>query len=1000
VDTSVAHTGLEYTTVTPAGAKAGAESSRPARTPATAFPTAGIDSKARSQIETSPAPEWHLQQVHGLERLRQLTATLVPAIAATVNPADIERALNPTSYEAREFTTGLCRERGFHGRAFPARNLVPYLAKYQELKQCLRQHAKSTLETSAADSMDGDCLNQGLERLKQLAVGGYRFDGGAENSAPSNAALFAQYVYALDLLHTQWKQLKDSPPLGHFLRLGLETVWGALYPKGGADFICSGRREEEHRAALQRSFSRIHSTLTTDALWLDYTAHSKDFELVRKALRGLHFEYQLSDAPALVEMAKAPGATLRKLELIKQTGFDFRLNPRGIEADPFVSLIEKQDPCYLLTRVLSIYGEIPGDLAVSVQRFYHRATPKPLVAEADMKSALEGVVPSLSDIARGSDRFYPVSRHLLFYIAHHPEDWQAALATALKRSASPLYEMIQPGGVLGEFNVAMSAVLAALSSSRSTIRDTADALRAALVPGLGEQERRAALTKFFLGRQLADCGSEYPLAVIGQKPVSALWAEHHRSKGQAPGMQSELEQLLVDPKTLPRQGETIAFGVLAASTKQRIFEELVQEVASRSSNIDLKAEADQRNRARLAVSQSLVLEDGDYLHGTSLAALAPILAGGNLCREALTLELGTAGTDGFPFHADFSRVSTQGLGSSSGRFKAYIEGTRAGGYLAEPESILLVYGRAREWQKGVEYDGHDSAHALMLAGMPSCETVAILTAASGQVLEQVKREVARNGFFIPIYTLEGSSVFSVEQYQALCQSLAGQVQISVSKELNRFAFDPQLGPFYRARADLCGDAFEGDSLRQHHARALCMLAPLTEGLSPDYLAVLIKTTGSHDVGKAVSRAGQHSATLGILERRQGQPNPPFTAAEFAIARALLAEDLIGSYLQSGEDTALAAQETARRLAEHSREAGIGLRDFFGLFKRLHSADVAAYTSAALDEAGKPGSGTFDRLFEYQQQGKLPLVEARDRYRFAPEIEGRYRALEAAVGRLV
>lgn len=122
------------------------------------------------------------------------------------------------------------------------------------------------------------------------------------------------------------------------------------------------------------------------------------------------------------------------------------------------------------------------------------------------------------------------------------------------------------------------------------------------------------------------------------------------------------------------------------------------------------------------------------------------------------------------------------------------------------------------------------------------------------------------------------------------------------------------------------------------------------------------------------RVGQHRHTLIIVETVMCQLN--FNKNEIDIAKALLSNDPIGSYIKNGNPT----RDIVIKMAT---ESGISVRDIFDLLLILYMVDAGSYT----EDAG--GENSLDHLFVFNRD-EMKMT-------FSSEIQCKINSLTKSLG---
>lgn len=256
---------------------------------------------------------------------------------------------------------------------------------------------------------------------------------------------------------------------------------------------------------------------------------------------------------------------------------------------------------------------------------------------------------------------------------------------------------------------------------------------------------------------------------------------------------------------------------LSPEQKLQFVHDTLRRVINDSQDEQKRDDADQRNRALMGNSEqsSMPLVRGTLLHGTSVESLGAIFKSGDRAGEFFGFD---QPQDATPFCADFSEVITSGaqvseiqkrmleqndrtvlaqLEKTTDFARIYYESISAS-YGAKPNiergqawdrktdaGVTLIIDRTRSdaFLKGTEHEGdmggRAAKHTLLLVGIPSTEISGlIVNSQTPEVLEKAKAEIVKNGFFIPIYNVDGSILFTPDQYDTM---RLGTQQVSENK---------------------------------------------------------------------------------------------------------------------------------------------------------------------------------------------------------------------------
>ncbi|PIS09033.1 hypothetical protein COT75_03655 [Candidatus Beckwithbacteria bacterium CG10_big_fil_rev_8_21_14_0_10_34_10] len=204
-----------------------------------------------------------------------------------------------------------------------------------------------------------------------------------------------------------------------------------------------------------------------------------------------------------------------------------------------------------------------------------------------------------------------------------------------------------------------------------------------------------------------------------------------------------------------------------------------------------KAEADKRNLKNSP--DKLVFKVGTYIHGAPLFStganvLDHILISGNLPVEALGEKVGK---DSYPFHVDFSIFTEQEIAAHS-TTADLITNSISNGYgdkgdLGLNGQLLFVYNRGENsFDEGITSDTGNKSHGLIFGGVPSTDISAIVLRNAQaddlkgeKVLEIVKRSIIENGFYIPIYSLDGTLLFKADEFNQVFKDRNLQLPVEI-----------------------------------------------------------------------------------------------------------------------------------------------------------------------------------------------------------------------------
>lgn len=241
------------------------------------------------------------------------------------------------------------------------------------------------------------------------------------------------------------------------------------------------------------------------------------------------------------------------------------------------------------------------------------------------------------------------------------------------------------------------------------------------------------------------------------RPVSSMTLREKRAVADLAKMTDEEVDAL----------DSIPFGDLRGIQKTLVYGWMLSEVVGTSRDFGAQEAANVRNHD---APSSLVINEGSFLHGSSIDVISSVLLNGNLAGESLGQE--SLSTDSYPFHADFTRLTREYLESHASTKDILSMTLAAAGYgqngeLGTAGQVLYLFDRQdSNWHPGESTNGGGEMHALVLAGMPSTEISGIVLRDSSVTLESAKKAVLEAGFYIPIYDFDGTLIYSADEYDA------------------------------------------------------------------------------------------------------------------------------------------------------------------------------------------------------------------------------------------
>lgn len=518
-------------------------------------------------------------------------------------------------------------------------------------------------------------------------------------------------------------------------------------------------------------------------------AENPQLRLLIIELHNYGYTFDINHTEALPTVLTNKASVIAEIKEIRQfiPSFHYGLirEAGGWAVGPYAILVVSYQPAALLEACRKIAGEeqetirqkcfsaMLGNLRVDDPKLKHslsleeRKNP-PEQTTLDFNVGLKELLDKTGEgqeLAEFKNFF--TNAHALRYIAREPGKMKELLS--LPKAVPELFDLLAAGGPLH-------------SNSNNVIRDifeNGDAVgRARQVTSIFVQrgpywERLFFYTQARLGESLRAAISNYPVSDIGGSTVNQLIEDHKRHKISGSTELSQLECIIADPQILTdidaKGTAQVTFRHLHGVYKELVFKDILKRSIESSHLLVQKQKADLRNRG--FAQKNFSIAANDYLHASAIDYLPSILEHGNLPGEALGE---TAKEDSFPFQVDFSVITPQLLeehkktpeliNSTMSARENY--GTR--GSLGEAGKIFYVYDRNNTaWEKGKGSFGYGPHHGLMLGAMPATEISAIVLGSPEATLEKSRQEVVANGFYIPLYNMEGELLFTVEEYDRM-----------------------------------------------------------------------------------------------------------------------------------------------------------------------------------------------------------------------------------------
>ena len=559
---------------------------------------------------------------------------------------------------------------------------------------------------------------------------------------------------------------------------------------------------------------------------LSIFAHLKSSELIDSTRNNVLFEI-LDRVLVIEETPENKGylATLRTQlkETIKKFGFETHLEQdKLIRIVNFFELIKTppQEMHELFCQIEPLINEIlqkgehlGRELLDPFLRAFRSDDPilpperRVQIEEATFErfsSAIERLVKVINEGELQEFRVEFLTREVLWYLARQPEKVDQLLE--LPQKAPLLFKYITDGPLKNT----RSAVLRYIFGNGDLIR-RARIFEAAFSQKVPYWVQLFLFTESVIGTDLANATTAYPIKeipkvhlekgvptfetdVVGIREVDIL--QHHdiTEKPIAQMSVREKRALVVDGFSELDDGAVegiteIPFHRLHGSIKKMIWVDRLRQTIELSRDDRAKVLADQRNRQ---VTSNLTLSSGTYIHGAPVYAaggnvLDYILISGNLPTEALGDK---TGKDSYPFQVDFSVMTPAFLEGSSSVTKSITKSISntygSTGDYGQNGQMWLVYQRSENcFDQGIAYHTETIEHGLVFGGMPSTEISALVLRnpnfplRQGTMLDSVEKSIIENGFYIPIYDLEGKLIFSVEDYDRMANERNMRIPINI-----------------------------------------------------------------------------------------------------------------------------------------------------------------------------------------------------------------------------
>lgn len=382
-----------------------------------------------------------------------------------------------------------------------------------------------------------------------------------------------------------------------------------------------------------------------------------------------------------------------------------------------------------------------------------------------------------TDLQESKDLYY--SQYFLYYLARQPEKVEKLFS--LPKTNPLFFSLIASGGPL---NSNRELVIKDVLSNGDAIGRVKQ-IETIFGKKVPYWRQLFLFTDTRIGDKLAAAASAYPITNIAGVGLDTLVAQHQRVKQQDPRAFTRLEAIVdtaANPEVLAKlvssEINSLPFNVIRGGCKRLIFRDLLRRTVEGSRDPQAKIQADLRNRD--LASTTLNLDANYYIHGSPVDVVDSVLLNGNLPQEALGEG---SDTDSYPFHVDFGVLGPIGS-STEYDLEKDINATKSNGYghrgsLGLNGQIFYLYRRTEDSYESSKIYGPGEEHKLILGGMPASEISGIVLRNSEKTLDKTKRAVLENGFYIPIYDIQGNLLFTPTEYDRVYQDLNLSVPVEV-----------------------------------------------------------------------------------------------------------------------------------------------------------------------------------------------------------------------------
>ncbi len=414
-----------------------------------------------------------------------------------------------------------------------------------------------------------------------------------------------------------------------------------------------------------------------------------------------------------------------------------------VKATLLANIIDTPDPVGSFAKIEDVFVRNHLPLAAKVYSVFTILHPQEVMAE---KVTKEGISPVLKGIAKQQSKKVAYERQMGLIL-------NDVLKVSFESGSKNLRDYL---GVLWRGEAAYEQVRGGVKLEDLTLEQRRDMLV------FGRKFKALVESSLLAKRGRITVGEINQENVVGQIGKLSEVVGVNRSSGQ--GILDRLSQMYLRGMGITSRAE---------------LEMKIRELASVTQEANLRGVrfADRFSR--------LTLAKGDLLKGVDHRYLSQMLADGILCKELLGSD---AGSDWTPFDIDLAQIIE---GDTQEGNKGALAKSPAGGY----GSLILVVknpeGFVQRTQDGEDvnsykkdkYEGFvtgkvdEQRHVGIRSGIPSTKVTCMIAKddllVSGREMDTICYQIARNGFYIPIYSTEGKLVFSKRAFDEIRASFVG-----------------------------------------------------------------------------------------------------------------------------------------------------------------------------------------------------------------------------------